>query len=115
MSNTPDWFSAAVAVVALGGSMGGIYATTTSKVSVIESKLNFAVGLIEKNAEYDGIVTEDFFELKERVIRTETGLDFLAKGQAELAISIKELTRQLQMMNNLLIGKRMEMDHANKT
>lgn len=103
MSNIPDWVQAAVASIAIVGGATGTYAALKSDINLLSSNVNDVREEIRKGEDYDAILTGDLSSMNDRIIKNEANLDFLAKGQAELALSVKELTKQITLMNENLV------------
>lgn len=103
MANVPDWIQASVATVAIVSGATGAYSVLKSDINLLNSNVNDIKVEIRKGADYDAILTGELDALNSKVIKNEANLDFLAKGQAELALSIKELTKQITLMNENLV------------
>lgn len=110
--NVPDWVSASVAVVALGGGLSGMYATMKSNDDVALYRIEQLAVKVRESEEYDGVLTEDIRNIELELNTQKSTMEYLAMGQTRLAQEIGELTKAVKTMNETLI--RQGADNAKK-
>lgn len=101
--NIPDWVSASVAVVALGGGLSGMYATMKSSDDVALYRIEQLAVKVRESEEYDGVLTEDIRNIELELNTQKSTMEYLAMGQTRLAQEIGELTKAVKTMNETLI------------
>ena len=103
MINIPEWITAGTAVTAVLGGLFGVYTSTSNDVLVERERLNALVGVVARIGTHQEQLSLTTMEMKERVIKSEVGADYLQRGQDNLSISVNELNGKVGHMNDLLI------------
>lgn len=103
MINIPEWITAGTAVTAVLGGLFGVYTSTSNDVLVERERLSALVGVVARIGTHQEQLSLTTMEMKERVIKSEVGADYLQRGQDNLSISVNELNGKVGHMNDLLI------------
>lgn len=103
MINMPEWITAGTAVTAVVGGLFGVYTSTANDVAVERERLSALVEVVGRIGTHQEQLSLTTIEVKERLIKSEVGADYLQRGQVELSHKVSEMSGEIGQMNDTLI------------
>lgn len=107
LENTPDWVSAIIACLLFLGATAGLYIGLTNQVTTVSTRADNHFENYDNKLraldEYQAYLQKQVDDNKHTNTVLETQVQYMEKGQKDLADSFKELAGELRKTNEFLI------------
>lgn len=107
------WFEAGIALTLLLASGVGNYVAMSTNMVSTKEKIVSLESRVAENEEYDAFLTSQDDKIKERTIRNEEKIQTVQRSQEEFNNSIKELSKELRALREVLIELKVKGDVEN--